>query len=146
MDKKVVDELEHIRTKDGGVLYPESVISYAEDSSTALHDKFEWDDVKAGHSYRLWQARQLIKAVVWVEPSKDIPTSLYVSLSNDRKDNGGYRVAAEVLSDTMMRELLLSDAFKDFEYWKHKYDMLHELSDVFMAMERVEGKHKKKGK
>ena len=146
MEKEVIDELEHIRNKDGGVLYPASVVSFAMDSSTALHDRFEWDDVKAGYAYRLWQARQLIKAVVWIEPSTEKTTSLYVSLSGDRNENGGYRVTADVLSDDALRRQLLSDSFRDFDFWKRKYEKLNELSDVFMVMERVEGKHKKKGK
>lgn len=46
-----------------GRLTPPIVIETAKKKSSPLHDCFEWDDEKAGHAYRLKQARDLIRSV-----------------------------------------------------------------------------------
>lgn len=134
----VKNELESIRTKHGGILHPAAVIEFASDEDTELHKRFEWDDAKAGHSYRLWQARQLIKVVV--ERSEvngnavEIP--VYVSLSADRKD-GGYRSVREVYAEDELRRTLLADAKRELDRFKSKYKVLVELQEVFAAIDRV---------
>lgn len=46
-----------------GRLTPEGVVKAAARADSPLHSHFEWDDSKAGHAYRLQQARQLIRSV-----------------------------------------------------------------------------------
>lgn len=48
---------------DCGRLTPPLVVASAKKKSSPLHDLFEWDDEKAGHAYRLKQARDLIRRV-----------------------------------------------------------------------------------
>ena len=143
MDVNVVNELEMIRRKNRGILYPEAVVNFAVDENTALHSRFEWDDVKAGYEYRIWQARQLIKLVVTVIPSTNTEISAYVSLSDDRKEDGGYRSVIEVMSDDQLRNQMIDGAIKDFEYWEFRYKQLVELLPIFKAKERVKAKFKK---
>jgi hypothetical protein len=64
MEEQILKELEHIRKQGKGILYPDAVVEFATNEETALHPKFEWDNNIAGHEYRLWQARHLIKIVV----------------------------------------------------------------------------------
>ncbi len=54
--------LESLYKKDGK-LQASRVVAEAKKagSGTAIYDYFEWDNVKAGDKYRLWQARQLIR-------------------------------------------------------------------------------------
>lgn len=54
-------------------LTPQIVVEEAANESHILHDCFEWDDSKAGHHYRLWQARQLLR--ITVQEEKESPTS-----------------------------------------------------------------------
>lgn len=55
-------ELRRINGKNGN-LTPEAVVEDATPESATLHPCFEWDNQKAGHEYRLGQARHLIRAV-----------------------------------------------------------------------------------
>lgn len=46
-----------------GRLTPDDVITEAQKLDSPLHGRFEWDDEKASHSWRLEQARRLIRSV-----------------------------------------------------------------------------------
>lgn len=46
-----------------GVVRPSTLVREAAKPTHPLHDQFEWDDKKAGHQYRINQARQLIASV-----------------------------------------------------------------------------------
>lgn len=63
-----------------GRLTADRVVSAASDPGSPLHDHFEWDDEKAGHAYRLEQARRLIRSVQVVVTIEDraISTVHYV--------------------------------------------------------------------
>ncbi|GIW89962.1 MAG: hypothetical protein KatS3mg109_1339 [Pirellulaceae bacterium] len=65
----VEEALEHIREAHGGRLLPEHVVEAARDPASPLHSHFTWDDGEAAHRYRLWQARQLIRAVLIKVPT-----------------------------------------------------------------------------
>lgn len=142
MNKKILDELEIIRSQGGGILLPEDVVNYAFNEDTALHSKFEWDDGKAGHAYRVWQARHLIKICVTVEPVTKNEIPVYVSLNDERYGDGGYRNTVDVLSDKVLRRKLVEGAIRDFEYWRFRYHQLVELDDVFSAMDDLKKKFK----
>lgn len=47
-----------------GGLRPSEVVAAAAPVDSPLHGEFEWDDEKAGHEFRLWQARHLIRVAV----------------------------------------------------------------------------------
>lgn len=60
---EVNDELARLnRAHDG--LRPSEVVASAQPEASPLHNSFEWDDIAAGHEYRLSQARQLIRVSV----------------------------------------------------------------------------------
>ena len=46
---EILEELEAIAKKHDGILRADDVVKYAKSPKTALHDKFEWDDQKAGY-------------------------------------------------------------------------------------------------
>ena len=133
-------ELRLIARRHRGLLRPHDVVEYARNRRTALHDYFTWDDSKAAHEYRLWQARQLIRVAVTVlTPEVPKPARIYVSLRSDRaRDAGGYRLTADVLSDSDRREQLLAEALADLQTWQEKYRLLaDELAPVFAAATRL---------
>lgn len=59
-----------------GPLRPSAVLEAASDESSPLHGCFEWDDSKAGHQYRLWQARHLLREVTVTVVAGEAPTRL----------------------------------------------------------------------
>jgi hypothetical protein len=136
---EIVQELELVRIRCGGVLKAESVVEYARDPNTALHDRFEWDDTEAARQHRIWQARELIRVSVTVLPNTTTQTRAYVSLQSDRETvGGGYRPIAEVLSDTERRKELLGMALGDMRRWRDRYRELTELGKVFEAIDDLE--------
>lgn len=132
---KVDVELLRIAEKHGGLLKPEDVVSAAASPKSPLHSKFTWDDSEAAHAYRLWQARQLIKTSVTV--IKDIKAPMFMSVTVDRKMDGGYRSIVSIMSDEDRRAQLLQDALDELKLFKKKYALLVELSDVFDAIRKV---------
>jgi len=133
-----LNELELIRNKNGGILRPEDVVEFAEDPKTALHKKFTWDNDKAAHEYRLWQARELIRVSVNILPQNNKPFRAYVSLVDDRKNpGGGYRALVDVMVDGELREKLLEQAIKDMRGFQKKYKALKELASVFSVMDET---------
>jgi hypothetical protein len=139
MDAK--EELIAIARKNDGVLRPIDVVEYARDKNTALHSSFEWDDNKAAEEYRLWQAREIIRVTVTMLPNVESPVKVFVSLNEDRKENGGgYRFLADVMTNTAQRNLFLKEAFAEFKRWELKYKTLKELTPLFIMAEKIEKK------
>jgi len=131
--------------KKRGLLRPEDVVKFARKSSTALHKKFEWNDSKASHEYRLWQARELIVRVRFHHKDREGPIQAYVSLKSDRGlAKGGYRRLIDVLGDDELRKELFNQAMEELNYWQDKYDELSELAPIFAAAAKVEKTRRKK--
>jgi len=136
-----LQELERIRQEHGGILRAEDVVLAAEDLSNPLHNSFEWDDTVAAEQWRLQQARQIIRSVVVILPNIAKPITAFVSLRDDRtQEGGGYRTIIDVMSDKDMRERLLEEALADLRHWEQKYSQFNELQPVFEAI----GKARKK--
>lgn len=145
----VIEELEQIRESNDGILYPQSVVDFARNEGTELHDKFEWDDTVAGENYRVWQARKIIRAVAILIPRQNEPIQAYVSMVADRYQGegeekqekvGGYRCMVDVLSTPDLRERLLAEALAEFEMWERKYSMISELVEIFAAAKTAKQK------
>ena len=138
--KTVREELLYLNKKYKRLVNPHEVVAYAENPETKLHPKFEWDDEKAGHEYRIWQARQIISLeliVIENGGSSSGPVRLFVSLKDDRNKEGGYRLVTDVLNDVDMRSRLVSEALADFDRVRDKHNALTELADIFAAIDKA---------
>lgn len=135
---KLALELESVRIKnDKKLLVPSEVVEFARDENTELHKHFEWDDAKAAHQYRIWQARQIIASVQSKEYENQIVQGYY-SLPQDRVNpNGGYRSINEILSNDELRKQLLESAKKDADLFRKKYIILKELTPIFNSFDKV---------
>lgn len=141
MNKKVISELKRIAVEHGGILQPETVAERARPVSSPLHSRFQWDNSKAAHEYRIWQARQLINVSVEMIDGVKGAAPVFVSLKTDRqRDGGGYRVMTDVLSDAQMRQQMLQDALEELNSFQLKFQRLKTLSEVFKAIKKVKRK------
>lgn len=144
MKKKIdviVVTLKKLAEDNDGILLPEQVVEAARSVKSPLHSRFEWDDGKAAESYRIWQARHLLRICVeYIKESKH-PVEVFVSLTSDR-GQGGYRVQTEVLSNAEMRRQLLADALAELEVFRNKYARLRELAIVFQAIRKTMARKK----
>jgi len=140
---KIIAELKKISKKNKGILKPEVVVKTAENKNNILHNYFEWDNDKAGHAYRVWQARQLISVSVQYSEATQQSYEVFVSLSPDRK-SGGYREIDNVLNDETLKKILLTDALNEMNLFIEKYKQLRELCTVFDSMKATTKKYTQK--
>ncbi|MDP2916749.1 MAG: hypothetical protein Q8O16_02335 [Dehalococcoidia bacterium] len=139
----LLPEMERIRNEYGGALRAQDVVADAESENSPLHRYFTWDDTEAAYQHRLWQARQLISAVVVMLPYAKRSITAYVSLRDDRRV-GIYRPIVEVMSNADMRNQFLAEALDDLRTWERKYNRLVELVPIFEAIKNIRGKNRKK--
>jgi hypothetical protein len=84
IDAQVVgEELQRIRSLSGKLLPPD-VVEESRPRNAPLHPAFEWDDTTAGEKYRVFQARNLIKAVrvVNIETGESAPVFIHIPKAN----------------------------------------------------------------
>jgi hypothetical protein len=122
-----------------GVLEARDVVDAARPEDSPIHSHFTWDDGAAAERYRIWEARQLIRVSVQMLPTEgnDVETRVFVSLTSDRAQGGGYRVVATVLNDDEQRRRLIADAFEDWQRFEKRYKSLKELAEAFIPIKKV---------
>lgn len=126
----IAESLNKIEAKHGFVT-PSAVVQEAADENSSLHKYFTWDDGKAAHGYRLWQARELI-ASVRVEVmgrQTDAFWSAKIQIEKDT-DFQAYFSAHKVLSNKELYLQVLEQALNEFSYWQKKYKHLKELREL----------------
>ena len=91
----------HVADHDG-VYKPDEFVASASDPSHPAHQWFVWDDSKAAHSHRIWQARQFIKIRIKVPQSEQTVVSngeykieikempAFISPMDTRMHDGGF--------------------------------------------------------
>ena len=128
-----------IQKHNGGSLSPSAVVDAARPEEHPLHDRFEWDDSKAGEAYRIEQARRMIRAVVTVvnNGGAEIKTRAFVSLSTIKGTEEPYVSITAVTSSKDLMEVLLADARRDAESFAAKYTILQKCRPVVAAMRRA---------
>lgn len=82
MKEAIREELLRIHDENGE-LTPPMVVEEARNDESPLHACFEWDDQKAGHSFRLWQARSLIRTVTFVVEKKGQAEHVFYHTRNE---------------------------------------------------------------
>ena len=132
-------QLLKIQKHNGGNLSPVAVVDAARAADHPLHDRFEWDDTKAGEAYRIEQARRMIRAVVTVvnNGGAEIETRAFVALSTTKGTPEPYISITAVTSSKDLMEVLLADARRDAESFAAKYAILQKCKPVVSAMRRA---------
>jgi len=136
----VAEELESIYQRQGG-LRPDVVVEWArKHPHSALHSRFTWDDTKAAHAYRLWQARELITEVEVTYLDGKV-RQVYVS-PVEARGRTGYAALVDVMSDHERRDAFLAQALAEYERVGEKYHYLVELAEVRQAVNAARKKLK----
>ncbi len=135
--EKIKAELEQLERN--GIVKPADVVEFARNPETALHACFEWDDTEAAQQWRIEQARAVIRCYVVVEDSKPAePVRAFVALRGDRKEGGGYRKFADVMSNEQLHAALMRDALTDLKSAQRRFAKLTELTKVFREVDKAE--------
>jgi len=134
--KKIGNELETIRNKNGGRLTPDMVVEKAKTKRTELNKCFEWNNGEAAEKYRKWQARHLIGSIeVEIEEVEHHkPIRMYVNVF---KENRHYASVYDVLSDEDLRLQQLDKLKNQLKRMETEYSYFNELSDVWSVIRKV---------
>ena len=119
------NQRENMRAKNGvGLFRGREVVAEARHPDHPVHPDLSGDDESAAEEFRLGQARELIRAVI-VEDANGEPVPAYLSLRDDRQnDGGGYRKTEEVIESNALVEGLTRTAKTELESWTRRYQML----------------------
>lgn len=126
------DELERIR-KTRGRLSSADVVEEATPEASPIHRAFEWDDDKAGHEYRLMQARWLVRAVT-VSVRGGEARSVYVHVSNG--SDRSYEPMDTVVDKPDMFAFALAELERKLDAAQRSVDELKRMAGIGNDPER----------
>ena len=138
---KAFEELERIKSRNGGEIDANTVVEAARSKRSPIHRDFEWDDAIAAHEHRLETARKMVRSIEIVrKEAPNISARAYeVTVSREstlESPKKAYRSTEEILSDPVARDELLGRAVRDAISFRKRYAALSELSQVFQAVEK----------
>lgn len=119
-DKKprnVLHALDELAATHSGSLTPELVIKEARNAKSPLHDEFVWDNSRAGHLYRIQQARGLLRIykVQKISPSgRKMESRQFYRVSIESGEPKKYVSAKKVFSDPDLTRRAAVEALVQF--------------------------------
>jgi hypothetical protein len=127
-----------------GRITPDGLVSAAQRATHPWHDDFEWDDHKAGHQYRVDQARHIIRT--WAAPHVTVEnverrSVMYVRDPRQAAGEQGYVSIARVRTDDdLRREVLVAEFSRAASALQRAYDvadLLNARSEVADLIQKV---------
>jgi hypothetical protein len=117
-----------------GALTPGNLVHAATPEEHPLHNRFEWDNERAGHQYRLAQAREIIRSVRVVFPTGDPAERRSVrafhSVASGEERVRVYEDVDEILVDPIKRALLLRDMERDWRLLRDRWRSFTEFAEM----------------
>ena len=117
-----------------GKFTPMEVLEKAKDETTELHKCFEWNDSIAAEKYRLEQAKDIIRMLVYEKETKEQAVVRYYAKTETKHV---YQPTKQFLVQEDEYQGLLRRALAELEAFKNKYHTLTELEGIFEAMETI---------
>ena len=117
-----------------GKFTPMEVLEKAKDETTELHKCFEWNDSIAAEKYRLEQAKNIIRMLVYEKETKEQAVVRYYAKTETKHV---YKPTKQFLVQEDEYQGLLRRALAELESFKNKYHTLTELEGIFEAMETI---------
>ena len=117
-----------------GEFTPMEVLEKAKDETTELHKCFEWNDSIAAEKYRLEQAKNIIRMLVYEKETKEQAVVRYYAKTETKHV---YKPTKQFLVQEDEYQGLLRRALAELESFKNKYHTLTELEGIFEAMEMI---------
>lgn len=120
--QKAVSEL----YETAGKVTPSALIASAKPKSSPIHDAFEWDNRKAGHEYRLMQARTWLRKVEIVVEERTEKMVHVPLMRNDAAESGEghYKPASVVVRNVDEYQAAMSAVKCRLGSAKEAYDAL----------------------
>lgn len=146
LTRDVVIEVLEVEKSNG--LTPKNILERAKDSSSNLHNLFEWDNSVAAEKFRLEQARGLIQNIKIIVGEKMIRgfESVRVIVNDTGEMKNTYLPIMDILSNEEYREQKIVEALNNITYWRAKFQDLKELKPIFVSIDKVLKQRKRKKK
>ena len=126
---KVYADLEKIKEKT-----PQNIVDYAEaHPKSELHKCFTWDDTKAANEWRKFEARQVVRLLVFEDESEEEPTKIRVL----QKTAEAYKPVTQIIRNEDEYRELLARAKAELASFKERYKTLVELESVLEAIDAL---------
>lgn len=137
--QRIGEELERISQLHGGKLTPRAVMQEARTGRNPLHPFFEWDDKKAAESYRLEQARHIIRIVRVEDAEMENAPRAFLSVTD--KAGTAYYSVQTVRGNSDLQMIVLRQAERDLDAFNKRYRELTDVCDLVReAREKVAAK------
>lgn len=134
--QSIGEALAKIAAANDGRLEPQKIVDAAK-TDKKLHPHFEWSDKKAANSWRLDQARELVRCI-HVESSDTDSGKARAFLSVNDAGGTAYRSLGEILSSKDLQSRLLAQAERDLLAFEDRYKSLSDICSLIrQARERV---------
>ncbi len=135
----VGQELTRLVQVNKGALLPETVVRAARPIRSPLHRCFEWDDKRAAHKYRVFQAGYLLRAVVVISEDPDTKEPISCRAFPCIESEGGnyYTTIAHVMCDAELQENIAQQIARNLRYWRQKGHNLMEFERVWKAVDAL---------
>ena len=126
---KVYADLEKIKEKT-----PQNIVDYAEaHPKSELHKCFTWDDTKAANEWRKFEARQVVRLLVFEDENEEEPTRIRVL----QKTAEAYKPVTQIIRNEDEYKELLKRAKAELASFKERYKTLVELESVLEAIDAL---------
>lgn len=110
------------------------ILEKAKNPNSELHKLFEWDDRKAAEKYRLQQAGNIVRNLVFVtDDEKEEPIRVFHISTEPKK----YKPTKLILQQPDEYRALLQRAKDELYAFQRKYKSLVELEEVFDAIDAL---------
>lgn len=135
------ERLALLEEEHGGVT-PDKVLTDAQSKKSPLHEFFQWDNKAAAHSYRLDQARYLLRSINVVvkreEEEEEVrafhPVTVKVVTPETNGNGQSYVSLQRVMSDDEWKREVIEKAFRELEAWRKKYATYVELAQAVQTV------------
>ena len=128
----VGEELERIRSVNGGKLETEMVVIEAGEANSPLHPAFTWDNDTAAHRWRLAEAQKLIRHVIIVDEVNEEETKAFYTIKIANPESGEveqyYQSASVVARDSNEYASALRTILGDLQGAERSLNQLQNLA------------------
>ena len=126
------EALTGIAVERGGHLKPEDVVKAASDRRSYLSQFFTWDDKEAAESWRLGEARALIRSIEVIETTAPNDERKRAFLSIADTQGRSYRPVQEIEADPRLQALVLAQGIQELRAWQRRF---RDLRDICVLVE-----------
>lgn len=124
---KVYADLEKIKEKT-----PQNIVDYAQSHPRSeLYKCFTWDDTKAANEWRKYEARQVVRLLVFEDENTEEPTKVRVL----QKTADAYKPVTQIVRNEEEYKELLKRAKAELSSFRERYKTLVELEEVLEAID-----------